>query len=44
MHADRGRRKGIVGWKEQCSPVLAALIWRRRRASENIVPFEDVSF
>lgn len=44
MHADRGRGKGIVGWKEQSSPVLAALIWCRRRASEDIVPFEDVGF
>lgn len=44
MHADRGWGEGIVGWEEESSPVLTALVRRRWRASEDIVPFEDVGF
>ena len=42
VHADRGWRKWVVRWEHECAPILAAFIGGFGRASEDVVPFEDV--
>lgn len=44
MHADRRRCERIVRREDECSPVLASVIRRIFRASDYVVPFEDVRF
>ena len=42
VHANGGRREGVVGWEHEGAPVLAAFVWCLGRAGEDVVPFEDV--
>lgn len=44
MHADRGRSKGISGWKEEGAPVLTVHIRGVWGTSEDVVPFQDIVF
>lgn len=39
MHADRGGSKGVVGWEEECAPVLAVYVGGVWGAREDVVPF-----
>ena len=42
VHADGGGCKRVVGWEGEGAPVLAAVVGCVRRASEDVVPFQDV--
>jgi len=44
VHANRGRSEGVVWGKDEGAPVLAVFVGGARRASEDVVPFEDVGF
>ena len=39
VHADRGWGKGIGGWEEESTPVLAVDVGSIWRAGEYVVPF-----
>ena len=42
VHADGGRREGVLGREGEGAPVLPVLVWGFGRAGEDVVPFEDV--
>ena len=43
VHSDSRWRKGVVRWKHQRTPVLAALVGCIGRAGEDVVPSVPVS-
>lgn len=43
VHSDCRRRKRVVGWKYECSPVLPVMIGCIRRSGEDVMPSMVVS-